>query len=118
MKRLLAFVVAAVVLIGTAAVYAGGSGCCMSGKTGASSGGSCSDMFSKLNLTDAQKTQIEALKNSTKHATSTSEAHAMFSQGLERILTPEQMAQFKTQCDSAKAKAGGQCPYMKSQQKS
>ena len=42
----------------------------------------------------------------------------MFNAGLEKILTPEQMTQFKAQCDAAKAKAGGQCPYTKSQQKS
>jgi Spy/CpxP family protein refolding chaperone len=113
MKRLLAFAVAALVGLGVASVYAGG-GCC-AGMSKSSVKGACSgDMFSKLNLTDAQKTQIEALKLSTKHATSTSEAHAMFSKGLEKILTPEQLTQFKAQCESAKAKAGGQCPYMKS----
>jgi Spy/CpxP family protein refolding chaperone len=118
MKRLLAFAVAAVVLIGTAAVYAGGSGCCMSGKKGATSGGSCSEMFSKLNLTDAQKAKLDALKDECKRATSTSEAHAAFSAGLEKILTPEQLAQFKAQCDAAKAKAGGECPYSKGMKKS
>jgi Spy/CpxP family protein refolding chaperone len=76
----------------------------------------CSDMFSKLNLTDSQKAQVEALKESAKRATSTSEAHAMFQEGLAKILTPDQMTQFKAQCD--KAKAGGECPYMKSQKKS
>ena len=118
MKRLLAFAVAAAVLVGTAAVYAGGSGCCKAGKTSASSGGSCSEMFSKLNLTDAQKAKVAALKDECKRATSTSEAHATFSAGLEKILTPEQLAQFKAQCDASKAKAGGECPYAKSQQKS
>jgi len=117
MKRVLAFVVAMAVLVGTASVFAG-EGCC-GGMSKSSVKGACSgDTFSKLNLSDAQKTQIEALKDSTKRATSTSEAHAMFNEGLEKILTPEQLTQFKAQCDSAKAKAGGQCPYMKSQQKS
>ena len=118
MKRFLAFAVAAAVLIGTATVYAGGSGCCMSGKTSASSGGSCSDMFSKLNLSADQQAKVAALKDQCKRAASTSEAHAIFSEGLAKILSPEQLAQFKAQCDSAKAKAGGQCPYTKSQQKS
>jgi Spy/CpxP family protein refolding chaperone len=117
MKKLLAFAVATAVLAGTASVFAG-EGCCASMSKSSIKGACSGDMFSKLNLTDAQKTQLEALKDSTKRATSTSEAHAMFNEGLERILTPEQLTQFKAQCDSAKAKAGGQCPFMKSQQKS
>ena len=117
MKRLLAFVVAAVVGLSTVSAFAG-DGCCMSGKAKSTPDASCGDMFSKLNLTDAQKVQMDALKDSTKRAASTSESHAMFNAGLEKILTPEQMTQFKAQCDAAKAKAGGQCPYTKSQQKS
>jgi len=116
MKRLLAFAVAVAVLIGTASVFAG-EGCCAGMSKTSAKGGSCSDMFSKLNLTDAQKTQVAALKENMKRATSTSESRTIFSEGLERILTPEQMAQFKSQCDAAKAKAGGQCPFMKSQAK-
>lgn len=115
MKRLLAFVVAALVGFGTASVFAG-DGCCMSGKAKSTAGASCGDMFSKLNLTDAQKAQIETLKESTKRATSTSEAHEMFNTGMEKILSPDQMTQFKAQCD--KTKASGECPYMKSQNKS
>jgi len=118
MKRLLAFAVAVTVLVGAASVFAG-EGCCAGmSKSSANGSSCCGDMFSKLNLTPDQQARIAALKDSTKRATSTSEARAMFNEGLERILTPEQMTQFKAQCDAAKAKAGGQCPYMKSQQKS
>ena len=118
MKKLLAFAVAALVGLGAASVFAG-EGCCAGMSKSSTSGASCcSDMFSKLNLTPEQKAKVDALKEQTKRAVSTSEAHAMFNEGLEKILTPEQMAQFKAQCDAAKAKAGGQCPYMKSQQKS
>ncbi len=123
MKKLLAFAVVAVVGLSTAVVFAGEgcgaakadkpAGCCMAG---AAKSGACTDMFSKLNLTDSQKAQIENLKDSTKRATSTSEAHAMFNEGLAKILTPDQMAQFKAQCD--KSKASGECPMMKSQKKS
>jgi Spy/CpxP family protein refolding chaperone len=115
MKKLLAFAVAAVIGLGTTSVFAG-DGCCMSGKAKSTAGASCGDMFSKLNLTDAQKAQIETLKESTKRAASTSEAHAIFNEGLAKILTPDQMTQFKAQCD--KTKASGECPYMKSQKKS
>ena len=115
MKKLLAFAVAAVVGLSAVSVFAG-EGCCMSGKAKSTAGASCSDMFSKLNLTDSQKAQIEALKERTKTATSTSESHAMFNEGMEKILNADQLTQFKAQCD--KAKAGGGCPYMKSQAKS
>ena len=117
MKKLLAFAVAASIGLGAVSVFAG-EGCCMAGKaksTSSTSGASCSDMFSKLNLTDAQKAQIDALKEQTKRATSTSGSRAMYNEGLEKILTPEQIAQCKTQCD--KAKASSECP-MKSQKKS
>ena len=106
MKRLLAVAVAAVMVVGAAAVYAG-EGCCggMSAK-----GASCSgNMFSKLNLTGDQQTKIEALKQDCLRATSRSEFHQMFGAGLEKILTPEQLAQWQSHCDGA-AKSSG-CPY-------
>ena len=115
MKKLLAFAVAAVIAVSTATVFADGAGCCAAG---ASKSAACGDMMSKLKLTDAQKARIEALKEDTKHATSTSESRAMFSEGLEKILTPEQLSQWKSQCDASKAKASGGCPFMNSQKKS
>jgi Spy/CpxP family protein refolding chaperone len=115
MKKVLAFAVAAVVGLSAMSVFAGGDGCCMAGKA---KGAACSDMFSKLNLTPEQKAKIDALKDDAKRAVSTSEAHAMFSDGLAKILTPEQLTEFKAQCDKAKAKAGGGCPFMNSQKKS
>jgi hypothetical protein len=36
----------------------------------------------------------------------------MFNGGLAKILTPDQLAQWDTQCD--KAKESGGCPFMKS----
>jgi len=116
MKRLLAFVVAAGVGLSSVSVFAG-DGCCAAAKAKSASSSSCSDMFSKMNLTDAQKAQIDALKDSTKRAASTSESRAMFMAGLEKILTPEQLSQCKAQCDKAKASSSG-CPFTKNQQKS
>ena len=112
MKKFFVLAVAAAVAMGAAAVYAG-DGCC-AGMSKSSAKGNCcsSDMFSKLNLTDAQKAQIETLKADSRRATSTSEMHQMFSAGLEKILTPDQLAQLKTQCDKA-MKSGG-CPFMNS----
>jgi Spy/CpxP family protein refolding chaperone len=114
MRKVLAFAVAAIITMGAVAVYAG-SGCCAGmSKSGAKGAACCGSMFSKLNLTDGQKAKIETLKADCRRATSTSECHEIFSQGLEKILTPEQLTQWKAQCDAAKAKAGGECPYMKS----
>jgi Spy/CpxP family protein refolding chaperone len=108
MRKLLAFAVAVCVVIGAAAVYADGGGC--GGMTKSSSKGSCcGDMFSKLNLTPEQKVKIEALKVDCQRATSTSEMHQIFGSGLEKILTPEQLAQWKAHSDRA-VKSGG-CPY-------
>ena len=112
MKKLLAFAVAAIITIGATAVYAG-QGCCAgmskSGAKGAACGGG---MFSKLNLTDEQKAKVDALKADCRRATSTSECHEIFSQGMEKILTPEQFAQWKAQSD--KAMKSGTCPFMNS----
>ena len=36
----------------------------------------------------------------------------------KKILTPEQLSQWKSQCDASKAKASGGCPFMNSQKKS
>jgi len=108
MKKLLVFALAAIVTSGVAAVYAG-EGCC----GGMAKGATCSgDSLSKLNLTDAQKAKVETLKTDCRKATSTSELHTIFTAGLEKILTPEQLAQWKSQSD--KAASSGGCPFMKS----
>jgi len=110
MKRLLAFAVAVGVVIGAAAVYADGGGCGGMSKSSDKGGACCNaDMFSKLNLTPAQKAKVETLKADCQRATSTSEMHQMFDSGLVKILTPDQLAQWKAHSDKA-VKSGG-CPY-------
>ena len=112
MKRFLAFVVAAVVVMSAAAVYAG-EGCCggMS-KSSAKGGACCGDMFSKLNLTPDQKAKVNTLMADCHKATSTSECRQLMSSGLEKILTPDQLAQWKAMGD--KTSKGGGCPFMNS----
>lgn len=112
MKKLFVLAVAASVVIGVASVRAGGDGCCAGMSKSSAKGGCCGNMFSKLNLTDAQKAQIETLKADTRRATSTSEMHQMFSAGLEKILTPDQLAQWESH--SGKAMKSGACPAMNS----
>jgi hypothetical protein len=111
MRKFLAFTVAAVVAFGAASVFAD-SGCCAGMSKSSAKGASCGDMFSKLNLTPEQKAKVETLKQDCLKATSTSEFHAMFNSGLEKILSPDQLAQCEAHC--GKAKASGACPYMKS----
>jgi hypothetical protein len=110
MKRFLAFAVAAVVM-SAAAVYAG-PGCCGGMSKSSAKGASCSgDMFSKLNLTPDQKAKVNTLMTECHKATSTSEFHAMLNSGMEKILTPDQLTQWKAM--KAKANSGG-CPFMNS----
>ncbi|MGA2604878.1 MAG: hypothetical protein ABSG14_11680 [Verrucomicrobiia bacterium] len=109
MKKFLAFTVVVVIAVSAAALYAG-EGCC-AGKS-AKGAACCSDMFSKLNLTPEQKARVNNLFIDCHKATSHSEFHAMLSNGLEKILTPDQLAQWKAMCDKD-AKSGG-CPFMKS----
>jgi Spy/CpxP family protein refolding chaperone len=112
MKRLLGLAAAVAVLIGTASVYADG-GCCAGGKAKMSANGAaCSDMYSKLKLTEEQKAKVATLKDDCLKATSTSERHAMMTKGMEKILTPEQFAQWKSTCDEGMK--SGACPAMKS----
>ena len=111
MRKFLAVAVAAVVALGAASVFAG-EGCCGGMSKSSAKGASCGDMFSKLSLTAEQKAKVETLKQDCLKATSTSEFHAIFNSGLEKILSPDQLAQWETH--SGKAKASGECPYMKS----
>ena len=96
-------------------MYAGGAGCCAAGKAKSASAGrssACSKMLSKLNLTSDQQTRIAELNQQLRTATSKSERIAMFAQGMQRILTPEQFAQWKSVSD----KMGGQaCSLMTTQ---
>jgi Spy/CpxP family protein refolding chaperone len=115
MKRLFAFAVAVTVIVGAMSAYAG-DGCCAAGKAKSEAkSAACGDKFSKLNLTDEQKAKIATLKEQTARATSTSEARAMMSKGLEQILTSEQLAQCKSECDKDAKK--GECPFTKSANK-
>ncbi|MGA2221034.1 MAG: hypothetical protein ABSH21_04505 [Verrucomicrobiia bacterium] len=116
MKKLLGIAVAVAVLAGVAAVYAGGVGCCAEGKAKSASAGcssACSKMLSKLNLTSDQQTRIAELNQQLRTATSKSERIAMFAQGMQRILTPEQFAQWKSVSD--KMAKNGVCPLMTTQ---
>lgn len=103
MKKLFAFLVATAVIAGAVSVYAGGACCAAKAdKAKMSAAGNsdvCGELTAKLNLTDDQKAKLSALKEECKKATSTSECREMMSKGLEKILTPEQLAQHKAECE-------------------
>jgi hypothetical protein len=107
MKRLIALAVVTVWAVGAAAVFAGGEGGCTHGAK-AEGKASCGDMFSKLNLTDEQKTKLTALKAQCDGTKCTEAAHTKFMTGVKGILTADQYKQFEVQCKaSCGAKAEG-----------
>lgn len=106
MKRLIALAVVTVWAVGAAAVFAGEGGCAHGAK--AEGKGSCTDMFSKLNLTPDQKTKVDALKADCAGTKCTEAAHTKFMTGVKGILTADQYKQFEAQCKAncgAKAEA-------------
>jgi Spy/CpxP family protein refolding chaperone len=107
MKKLLGIAVAAAMLAAVASTYAGEAkmSCC-AGKHASDAG--CAEMSSKLNLTADQQARITALNGQLSTATSKSERRAMFDQGIQRILTADQYAQWKSSCD--KKVRTGACP--------
>lgn len=120
MKRLYSFAVAAALVLGAVSVYAG-DGCCAGMSKSSKMSASCGDMFSKLNLTDAQKAKMETLKEQCNRATSTSERREMMAKGMQSVLTPDQFTQWQSGCEKAaktSSTGSGECPFMKSMKKS
>jgi Spy/CpxP family protein refolding chaperone len=109
MKKLLGIAVAAAVLTAVASTYAGDvkMSCC-SGQQARDA--CCGEMSTKLNLTADQQARITALNGQLRTATSKSERRAMFGQGMQRILTADQYAQWKSASD--KMARSGACPFM------
>jgi Spy/CpxP family protein refolding chaperone len=115
MKKFLILAVAGAVILGSVAVYAG-SGCCAAGKSKDKAKSSCADMFSKLDLTDAQKAKIKELSADCDKNGCTAEKHEKFTKGVKEVLTAEQYAKWQADCE--KAKKDGTCPYVKDKPKS
>lgn len=106
MKKILGWLVAAFVLVGGVSVFAD-EGC--SGCAKGSAQAKPNDMLAKLNLTTEQKAKLAALKEECAKSACPVEGKAKLTAGLEKILTPEQLAKCKAECE----KAGGGCPAMK-----
>jgi Spy/CpxP family protein refolding chaperone len=117
MKKVLGFAVAAMMLAGGSSVFAGAA-CCAAGKAKSEakvSKAGCGDIFAKLDLTEEQRAELEALKAECDEAGCTIESREKFMSGLKEILTPEQLEQCKALCEKAK---GSACPFMKGESKS
>jgi Spy/CpxP family protein refolding chaperone len=117
-KQVLSMMLAGAVLFGGSAVYAG-SACCPASKkakTEAKAGkeGSCVDVLSKLNLSDEQKKKVEALRADCDKEGCSETSKVKFTKGLKEILTPEQIAACKTECEKMDKSA---CPFMKGDSK-
>jgi hypothetical protein len=116
MKKLFAVLMAGVVLLGGSMVYAGGA-CCAGGDSAKADKamGCSSDVMSKLNLTDDQKTKVAALKADCMKGGCNAESREKFTKGMKDILTADQYTQWQAACQKV---TKGECPMHKSDSKS
>lgn len=63
-------------------------------------------VMSKLGLSDAQKAEVQKICDKCAAAGRSKKACKKMTKELEKVLTPEQMTQFKAACDEMKAKNG------------
>jgi hypothetical protein len=64
----------------------------------------CAATYANLNLTAEQKTKMDALVEKCKGAGCTKESTEAFMKSAESVLSKEQMATFKTECNKAHEK--------------
>jgi hypothetical protein len=114
MKKLLFMVVVSVVCLGLVSscacpknksVSCPATKCPATVQTGASID-QC-PVMSKLNLSDAQKAEVQRICDKCAKAGCPRKACKEMTKELEKVLTPEQMTQFKAACNAMKGKSGG-----------
>jgi Spy/CpxP family protein refolding chaperone len=104
MTKLIALVAAGAFAAGT--MFAGEHGECAK-KAGSEGNMACMASFASLNLTADQKTKI-ATAMTEHHKTGCTEAtEAKFMKDVQGILTPEQFAKFKAECNKQKTEKTG-----------
>lgn len=108
MKPWIMMLVAAALLFGSAAVYAG-PGCCASKAKAAQAKGDCMGSFAGLQLSDEQKTKLAAVSAECAKSGCSEAAHAKCMASIKEILTPEQFSKWEAQC--RKMQKSGTCPY-------
>jgi|SRR6266487_63965 len=100
MIKILGTAVVAVAMLAGSPVFAGGKGCCAKN---ASNQASCASLTS-LNLTADQKAKIEAWQTECTKAGCTKESRAQFLKKAKGILSADQYATLKAECNKSAKK--------------
>ena len=104
MTRLIALVAAGAFAAGT--MFAGEHGDCAT-KAGNEAKMACMASFANLNLTADQRTKMETALTEHHKAGCTEANEAKFMKDVEGILTPDQFAKFKAECNKHKTEKTG-----------
>jgi Spy/CpxP family protein refolding chaperone len=104
MTKLIALMAAGVFAAGT--MFAGEHGDCAK-KAGNEEKMACTASFASLNLTADQKTKMETAMAEHHKAGCTEATEAKFMKDVHGILTPEQFAKFKAECNKQKSEKAG-----------
>jgi Spy/CpxP family protein refolding chaperone len=104
MTKLIALVAAGAFAAGT--MFAGEHGDCAT-KAGHEGKMACTASLASLNLTADQKTKMDTLMTEHHKAGCTDASEAKFMKDAEGILTPDQYAKFKAECNKHKTEKAG-----------
>jgi len=104
MTKLIALVAAGAFAAGT--MFAGEHGDCAK-KAGNEGKMACMASFASLNLTADQKTKMETAMTEHHKTGCTDASEAKFMKDVEGILTPDQFAKFKAECNKQKTEKTG-----------
>jgi Spy/CpxP family protein refolding chaperone len=104
MTKLIALVAAGAFAAGT--MFAGEHGDCAK-KAGNESKMACTASFANLNLTADQKTKMETTMAEHHKIGCTDASEAKFMKDVQGILTPDQFAKFKAECNKQKSEKTG-----------
>ena len=104
MTKLIALVAAGAFAAGT--MFAGEHGDCAK-KAGNEGKMACMASFASLNLTADQKTKMETLMTEHHKAGCTEASEAKYMKDVEGVLTPDQFAKFKAECNKQKTEKTG-----------
>ena len=108
MKRII-IAVAALLVVGTVASWAGGACCPAGGKAKeVAAKSACSSWLSGVELSEEQKAKVSEIEAACKAEGSTVEACAKSKEAIRAVLTDEQRAQFDAKAEKKAAK-GGAC---------
>ncbi len=104
MIKLKGLALIAAVAVAVTSAYAGGKGCCV--KQAKNDGKPmCSQTYAKLNLSAEQKVKMDVIQTECQKAGCTKESMDKFMKSAEGILSKEQLATLKAECDKMHAGA-------------